>query len=56
MSKFDKDLYDCICKEDLEYRKKQVEDGEITMEEAEFQHWMAVDDILWSMSDDTDEE
>lgn len=52
MSKFDKDLYKQLCKEDLEYRKKQVEDGEMTEEDAMFFHWMAVDDILWSMGDD----
>ncbi len=44
-------LYYELCEEDWKYRKKQVEDGEITMKDAKFQHWMAVDDILWAMSD-----
>lgn len=52
MTKFDKDAYDEICKQDWEYRKKQVEDGEITEEDARFFHWMAVDDILWALGDD----
>lgn len=51
-----KELYDAICKEDWEYRKKQVEDGEITMEDAEFQHWMAIDDILYEMTLEQDNE
>ena len=51
MSKSWKQIYDELCKEDWEYRKQQVERGEITMEDAMFFHWMAVDDILWSMPD-----
>lgn len=51
----DIEAYYSICKADWEYRKKQVEDGEITMEDARFFHWMAIDDILWAMNDDEDD-
>ena len=51
MNKSWKDIYDELCEEDWEYRKQQVENGELSMEDAKFFHWMVVDDILWSMSE-----
>lgn len=52
MSKFNKEVYEELCKKMWDELQEEVKRGEISKADASFQYRMYIDDLLYQMEED----